>query len=250
MINKISMLGVEVADTDIIRTTQFVQQAIKEHSKTYICFAPVSTLVDCQNNSSYHAIINKAGLTVPDGIPLVWLGRFKGSQTIQRTCGPDFLQEFCRIGQQPGIRHYFFGGNEKGMQGLITRLKEKFPELQVAGYYTPGQRMAGQLEDQGVIDAINSSKADVLWVGLGSPKQDVWMYNHRHLLNVPVLLGVGAAFDFLSGQKKRAPQWMRRYGLEWFYRLCSEPKRLWKRYLFGNSKFIYYLIKKELFKHG
>lgn len=250
MINKISMLGVEVADTDIFKTTQFVQQAIKSQSKTYICFAPVSTLVDCQNDSKYYDIINKAGLTVPDGIPLVWIGRMKGSQTIQRTCGPDFLQEFCRIGQSSAMRHYFFGGSEEGLQKLIKNLKAKFPDVQIAGFHTPGMRTVGQLEDQAVVDAINASNADVLWIGLGSPKQDVWMYNHRQLLNVPVLLGVGAAFDFLSGQKKRAPVWMRRCGLEWFYRLCSEPKRLWKRYLFGNTKFIYYLIKKELFKHG
>ncbi|MBP9855311.1 MAG: WecB/TagA/CpsF family glycosyltransferase [Candidatus Omnitrophica bacterium] len=250
MINKINILGVQVADTDISKTTQFVQQAIKDQTKAYICFATASTLVDCQNNSAYRDIINNAGMVVPDGIPLVWMGRIKGSHTIQRTCGPDFLPEFCRISQDMGYRHFFFGGVEDTLKQLMANLKTKYPALQIAGYYSPGLRKVGQMEEAKLVDQMNSTKADVLWVGLGSPKQDIWMANHRSLLNIPILFGVGAAFDFLSGQKKRAPNWMKRCGLEWFYRLCSEPQRLWKRYLLGNIKFIYYLIKKELLKYG
>lgn len=244
------MLGVEVADTDIPKTVQFVEESIKKHSNTYICFAPVSTLVSCQSDQSYCNIVNRAGLTAPDGVPLVWLARFKGNRSIQRTCGPDLMQEFCRISQEAGYRHFFFGGTEDSIKQLVSNLTKKYPKLQIAGHYSPGLRKVGEMESTQVIDQINSCNPDVLWVGLGSPKQDVWMANHRALLNVPVLLGVGAAFDFLSGQKKRAPDWMKRCGLEWFYRVCSDPRRLWKRYLFGNTKFIYYLIKKELFKHG
>lgn len=250
MIQTIDMLGVAVADTDIPKTIEFVQQTIQNRSKSYVCFAPVSTLVECQRDSRYQSIINQSGLTVPDGIPLVWLGRMKGSRTIHRTCGPDFMQEFCRTGQPAGYRHFFFGGTEEMVGKLIANLKKNCPTLQVAGQYTPGLRNIDDIEDPQIIDRINASRADVLWVGLGSPKQDIWMANHLGLLNVPVLLGVGAAFDFLSGHKKRAPKWMRRCGLEWLYRVCSEPRRLWKRYLFGNSKFIYYLIKKEFLKHG
>lgn len=250
MIETVDILGVKVAATDLRSASMQVAAWVKEKQKTYVCFAPVSTIVDSQENPQYHKIINASGMTAPDGVPLVWLARMKGHKSVQRTCGPDFMEEFCRISQPSRFRHFFFGGTDDVTTRLLTNLKSKYPDLQIAGYITPGLRTAGQMEDRQVIEQINSSRADVLWIGLGSPKQDVWMANHRALLNVPVLLGVGAAFDFLSGQKKRAPDWMKHCGLEWFYRVCSEPGRLWKRYLFGNTKFIYYLIKKEIFKHG
>ena len=133
---------------------------------------------------------------------------------------------------------------------MIARLKEKFPNIQIAGHIAPPFKAIGEMEDQPTIDAINQANPDILWIGLGSPKQDYWMCNHRDQLDVPMMCGVGAAFDFLSGVKAHAPKWMQRIGLEWFFRLCCEPRRLWKRYVIGNSQFIYYLITKELLKNG
>jgi N-acetylglucosaminyldiphosphoundecaprenol N-acetyl-beta-D-mannosaminyltransferase len=182
-------------------------------------------------------------MVTPDGMPVVWLARFRGCQDIARTYGPDLMLEVCDHGQDLGLRHFFYGGTEDTLQELQQKLQGLFPRILVAGSYAPPFRREVWQEGPEVIDRINSSAADIVWVGLGSPKQDLWMQAHRPVLNAPVIVGAGAAFDFCSGAKPQAPRWMQNSGLEWFFRLCCEPRRLWKRYLIGNSLFLIYLIK-------
>jgi len=239
----IFILGVKVSVTNLQTASLFIEDCIRRRKKTYVCIAPVSTIVDVQSNDRYKDIVNNSGMTTPDGMPLVWLGKLKGERGMERTYGPDLMAAFCQFSQDKGYRHYFFGGHEASNQLLISKLKERFPRINIVGNFSPSFREIGEREEASVIEAINQASPDVLWVGLGSPKQDYWMREHRDKLDAPVMVGVGAAFDFLAGVKKQAPVWMRRIGMEWFFRLCCEPRRLWRRYLVGNTLFIYWLLK-------
>ncbi len=182
-------------------------------------------------------------MVTPDGMPLVWLARVFGYSEVKRTYGPDLMLALCDLGQQKGYKHFFYGGTPETCEKLESVFKGKFPQIKIAGHYSPPFRELTEEENNEIIEKISIIQPDILWVGLGSPKQDFWMNKNCGKLRVPVMVGVGAAFDFLSGFKRQAPLWMQRCGLEWFFRLCSEPKRLWKRYLIGNTKFMYLLIK-------
>lgn len=242
------ILGVKVNITNLSLAGETISDWIRCKQKTYVCIAPVSTIVDCQKDQQYRAIVNNAGMATPDGMPLVWLGKMRGEKIIERTYGPDLVLHLCNLSQEKGYRHYFYGSSPKTIQLLSQRLKERFPRLNIVGSFSPPVREAGSLESDDVLAQINSANPDILWVGLGSPKQDYWMCNHRSRLNVPVMIGIGAAFDFLAGTKRQAPVWMRRCGLEWLFRLLCEPRRLWRRYLLGNTQFLYLLIK-DFFKN-
>lgn len=249
MIESFDVLGVRVAVTNVPSACQAIAAWIEERRKTYVCVAPVSTIVDCQKDGEYRRVVNGSGMTTPDGIPLVWMGKLKNKKAVRRTYGPDLLLALSELSQQKGYRHYFYGGTPETNERLVGKLKSRFPRLAIAGHYAPPFRAAGEREDDRVLEGINAARPDVLWVGLGSPKQDYWMCHHRAKLDVPVMIGVGAAFDFIAGTKRQAPLWMRRAGLEWFFRLCCEPRRLWKRYLIGNVTFIYLVAKSFLRKN-
>ncbi len=240
---RLEILGVRVSDVTVPKAVQNIDGWVRARNKTYVCVAPVSTLVDCQKDSKYKNVVNQAGMVTPDGMPVVWLGRIKGSRTIERTYGPDLLTAVCQNAEH---RHFFYGGVPSTLDLLEKALKSKNPHLNIVGKISPDFSPQARLESKEVIEHINRVRPDILWVGLGSPKQDFWMSLHRPLLDVPVMIGVGAAFDFLSGVKPQAPRWMQRSGLEWIFRLVSEPRRLWKRYLIGNTKFIYYLCREQL----
>jgi N-acetylglucosaminyldiphosphoundecaprenol N-acetyl-beta-D-mannosaminyltransferase len=248
---RLDLLGVRVSDTNIPQAVATIDGWIKEKFKTYVCVAPVSTLVDCQRDGEYKAVVNRAGMVTPDGMPVVWLGKSKGSKVIARTYGPDLLTAVCEYGTGRGYRHFFYGSTAETLDRLQERLLGKAPGLNIAGKISPDFKPQACLESREIIERINQARPDILWVGLGSPKQDFWMSLNRSSIDAPVIIGVGAAFDFLSGVKPQAPRWMQRSGLEWVFRLCSEPRRLWKRYLIGNSAFIFYVCRdslKNLFK--
>ena len=242
-LKSISILDTKVSVTDLQSASSYISECIDQRKKTYVCIAPVSTVVDAQADRAYREIINNAGMTTPDGMPLVWLGRLKGERAIKRTYGPDLMTKFCELSQQKSYKHYFYGGTPETNRLLVSKLSERFPRLNIVGDFAPPMRNVGEEEDASVLEQINKADPDVMWVGLGSPKQDYWMFKHRDKLNVPVMVGVGAAFDFLAGVKKQAPRWMQNLGLEWFFRFCCEPRRLWRRYIIGNTKFIYWIIK-------
>ena len=247
MLKTISLLGVNVSRVNPALAVEQICAWVAQKQRTYVCVAPVATLVDARRDPQYLAVVNAAGMVTPDGMPVVWLARARGCRDIERTYGPDMLLDVGNQGQSLGLRHFFYGGTEDTLRKLQQRLLESYPQILVVGHYAPPFRPQVWQEEKQIIDRINGTAADIVWVGLGSPKQDFWMHLHRPLLNAPVIVGAGAAFDFCSGVKPQAPRWMQALGLEWFFRLCCEPRRLWKRYLVGNSLFLIYLIK-DFFK--
>lgn len=243
MMKTINICNVPVSSVNIPQACEIIDSWINERKKVYICVAPASTIVDCQSDGEYKKVLDGADMITPDGMPVVWVAKCMGDKNIERTYGPDLMLALCDKGQKKGYKHYLYGGTESACSLLKSVLKRRFPDIDIKGHYAPPFRPAHTQEDKKIIDEINELNPDILWVGLGSPKQDYWMVEHREQLNVPIIIGVGAAFDFLAGIKKQAPLWMRRSGLEWAFRLCCEPKRLWRRYLVGNTKFIYLLAK-------
>lgn len=240
---RVNICQVPVSVVNIDAACDIIDSWIRKRKKTYVCVAPVSTIVDCQADRAYKKVLDEADMITPDGMPLVWVGRMKGEREIARTYGPDLMLALCGQGQKRGYKHYFYGGTESTCSLLKNVLQSKLPDINIIGHYAPPFRPAHVQEDDCVIDKINETNPDILWVGLGSPKQDYWMHEHRDRLNVPVIIGVGAAFDFIAGVKRQAPRWMMKLGLEWLFRLWCEPKRLWRRYLIGNMKFIGYLLR-------
>lgn len=244
----ISILGVRISVVNLVQACAFVEECIKHKQKTYVCVAPVSTIVDCQKDPQYSKIVNGAGMVTPDGMPVVWLGKLKGQKEIERTYGPDFMLSLCQLGEKKGHRHFFYGARSETNSLMAKKLQGLFPKMKIVGTFAPSLKAIGELEHRDVLQAIDNARPDVLWIGLGSPKQDYWMHHHRDQLDVPVMVGVGAAFDFIAGTKPQAPSWMRNNGLEWLFRFCCEPRRLWKRYLIGNTQFVYYCLRDMIFK--
>ncbi|MBF0123315.1 MAG: WecB/TagA/CpsF family glycosyltransferase [Candidatus Omnitrophica bacterium] len=241
------VLDVHVSVVNLEKAATLLRSMATSHRKGYICVAPVSTIVDARRDPAYRAVINAAAMVTPDGMPVAWLGRCQGFKEVARTYGPDLMLRVCNEGRIDGLRHFFYGATKEVCDKLEHNLKKKFPALIVVGKMAPPYMEQAEPVTQDEIQAINAARPDILWVGLGSPKQDFWMSLNREALNVPVMVGIGAAFDFHSGVKPQAPVWMRVCGLEWLFRLCCEPRRLWKRYLKGNTQFMYWVVKEALF---
>ena len=200
----------------------------REYGK-YVAVTGMHGVAESRQDPRFREILNQAALVVPDGMPLVWLGRWHGHSLRRRVTGSELMLAFCReTGSQP--RHFFYGGAPGVAEDLARQLHEQF-NITVAGTYTPPFRPLSEAEEADLTSHVHAAAPDILWVGLSTPKQERWMSDHHLKLKVPVILGVGAAFDMNSGRLKRAPAWMRESGLEWFYRLLSEPRRLWRRYL-------------------
>lgn len=229
-IPRVSILGVKVSVLNMELALTQMQTWINDRVPAYVCVAPAHSIMECVNEPDLLPIFNSAGMITPDGMAVVWLMRLKGYSQVDRVYGPDLLLSTSQYGLDKGWRHFFYGGGPGVASDLVNHLQTKFPDLQIAGTYTPPFRQLTPEEDQQMIALINASNADLVWVGLSSPKQEIWMHDHVGQLNPPVLLGVGAAFDFLSGRKPQAPLWVQRSGFEWFFRLVSEPRRLWPRY--------------------
>jgi N-acetylglucosaminyldiphosphoundecaprenol N-acetyl-beta-D-mannosaminyltransferase len=241
------VLGVPVDAVQIPDVIRKMEQwiSLKDASR-YIAVTNTHVLVEAQRDSSYKQTLDSADMVVPDGMPLVWIGRRNGFHMSERVYGPDLFEGFCRETHEKGYTHFFYGGAPGTPEELARVLKSRYPRLRVVGTYAPPFRRLTREEDAQTVEMINRAAPDVLWVGLGCPKQERWMHAHRRCLTVPVMLGVGAAFDFLSGRVPQAPRWMKDHGLEWLYRLCKEPRRLWRRYLVSNSSFIYYYCLESL----
>lgn len=212
----------------------------------YVTVSNVHSVVESQRDGTFMEALNRSDLNVPDGMPIIWLGRSQGHDLTRRVYGPDLFIEFCNETQSRKYRHFFYGGAPDVVEALVNRLRERFPGFQVAGYYSPPFRPLTAEEDLRTIEMINAAAADVLWVGLGCPKQEFWMRAHRESLSVPAIIGIGQAFDIHAGKLRQAPRWMRENGLEWLFRLLLEPRRLWRRYLVYNSEFIVRLLLNSL----
>jgi len=207
----------------------------------YVCVSGMHGVMECQQDEELRRIHNAAGLVSTDGMPLVWLCRLKGQRSAERVYGPDLMLALCSRSQAKAYRHFLYGASPEVLEALAARLKARYPSLKVVGSYAPPYRQLDPLEDAQIVDLIKQANPDVVWVGLSTPKQERWMAEHVERLGVPALIGVGAAFDFHSGRKRQAPRWMQRSGLEWLFRLLSEPRRLWRRYLLNIPLFACYL---------
>lgn len=197
----------------------------------YVVIRDVHGVMRARTDLALRSAHHQADLVTPDGVPLVWSAKLLGHSNIERVCGPDLLPATCARGLEKGWRHYFYGGAPGMADALADRLRARFPGIAIAGTRCPPFRSLTKTEDQEDCDAILTAEPHFVWVGLGTPKQELWMKSHKVRLPGIILLGVGAAFDIHAGQAKRAPVWMQRSGLEWFFRLASEPRRLWRRYL-------------------
>jgi N-acetylglucosaminyldiphosphoundecaprenol N-acetyl-beta-D-mannosaminyltransferase len=227
---RVNILGVHISAVNMDQALETIGGWIARREPNYVCVTPAHTVMDCHWNPGLRRVFNDSGLTTPDGMSMVWLLQMHGYRHVRRVYGADLLWEACRISAARGWRHYFYGGLPGVGEALGAVLQERFPDLQIAGCESPPFRALTTTEDHAISERIRLSRADVVWVGTGSPRQEQWMAAHVGKMDAPVLIGVGAAFDFLSGRKKQAPRWMQRSGMEWAFRLATEPRRLWRRY--------------------
>ncbi len=236
------MLGVGVSALTMAQAVGIIEGWVASADQQYVCVTGVHGVMESQDHPELRDIHNQAGLVTPDGMPLVWVSRVKGYSQVERVYGPDLMLACCAASVRKGYRHFFYGGAPGVPERLAARLRERFPELVVAGTWSPPFRETTPAEDQATIDRINAATPDIVWVGLSTPKQERWMAGHVGRLSAPVLIGVGAAFDFHAGVKRQAPRIMQRAGLEWLFRMASEPRRLWRRYLRNNPRFVWSIV--------
>lgn len=241
------VLGVNLTGTTLTHAVDTLLDWAARREKHYVCIFAVDSVLQCQGNPRLTAIANQSGMTLTDGMPLVWLGRHAAKLDINRCYGPDVMIRTLEKGCERGIKHYFYGGaDEQVLDRLEARLRERFPQIRIAGRHAPPHRPLTAPERDAAIADIRASGADIVWVGIGTPKQDYWVGEFRELLDTPVLVAVGAAFNFHAGTVRQAPRWMMRHGLEWLFRLAMEPRRLWKRYIVGNPRFLALVLRQWL----
>lgn len=233
-----NIMGVNLAAINMSWLIEFTRKYIKELSGDYLCVSNVHTTVMSYDDESYCAVQNGGIMAIPDGGPLSSVGRKRGFTQMERTTGPDYLKEILDISVEEGYRHFFYGSTEETLEKLKVHLEKEYPGLQIAGMYSPPFRALSLEEDKEMIAMINAGNADFVWIGLGAPKQERWMSEHKGVIK-GLMVGVGAAFDYLAGNIERAPMWMQKANLEWLYRLLQEPQRLFKRYFYTNTKFIW-----------
>jgi N-acetylglucosaminyldiphosphoundecaprenol N-acetyl-beta-D-mannosaminyltransferase len=235
---RVDVLGVGISAISLDWAVAEIMRWIDDGERHYVCVTNVHTVIECQHDEALRRIHNESGLTTPDGMPLVWCARRAGAHGVTRVYGPDLMQALSKPLAQSGSSVFLYGTTTRTLELLTARLLSDFPGLRIAGSYAPPFRPLTPREDADVVRQINNSGADVVWVGLGAVKQEYWMAQHIDVLQAHVLIGVGAAFDFHAGVVKQAPLWMQRHGFEWCYRLCREPRRLWRRYLRTNPAFV------------
>jgi N-acetylglucosaminyldiphosphoundecaprenol N-acetyl-beta-D-mannosaminyltransferase len=232
------VLGVPVNAIQIPGAIATMEEWIRNKSGThFVTVTGMHGVVEAQHQATFKNILNSADLVVPDGMPLVWIGRKRGYNMPRRVYGPELMETFFKV-TGDNFRHFFYGGAEGVADLLAARMQSRYG-IRIAGTYCPPFRCLTQEEEQQVAGMIQRAAPDVLWVGLSTPKQEKWMWAFHDKVNVPVMVGVGAAFDFHTGRAKQAPVWMREHGLEWLFRLVSEPRRLWRRYLIYGSQFVW-----------
>lgn len=234
--SKFSVLGVRVDAVQIPDTIAILETWIERRDASrYVAVTGMHGVSEAQSDPAFRAALDAASLVVCDGMPLVWIGRLRGHLLQRRVYGPELMDAFCSV-TGSRYRHFFYGG-AKGVPEQLAKVMHSRHGIQIAGTYSPPFRPLTREEDQEIVAMIEAARPDVLWIGLSTPKQERWMFEHRDKLMVPAVLGVGAAFDLNTGRLNQAPRWMRENGLEWFFRLWTEPRRLWRRYLVNGSVF-------------
>lgn len=241
------MVGAFIDAVDWDEAIQRISSWASERQSRYVCICNVHSVVTGRLDAGFGQVLSGADMATPDGGPVAWMLRRLGFPDQSRINGPDLMWKYCEHAEKAGQLVFLYGGAQDSLDKLVAVLAVRFPGLKVAGAYSPPFRKLSDKEDEAIVEMINSSGAHVVWVSLGCPKQENWMARHRGVINA-VTIGVGAAFDYHTGVIKRAPVWMQDRSLEWLHRLCSEPRRLWRRYLVTNSLFIYFAIRQVLLR--
>lgn len=239
---KCNILGVDINVTNMQETINVIDQNLHNIKGNYICVSNVHTTVMAYDNEEYRGIQNGGFMALPDGKPLSIISKRRGFKEAERVTGPDLMGEMFKLSEKVGYTHYFYGSTQEVLDELKVKLNKKYPHLKIVGMYSPPFKELTVDEDNYVIKIINESNADFVWVGLGAPKQEIWMYEHRDKVN-SLMIGVGAGFEYYAEKIKRAPVIMQKLSLEWLYRLLQDPKRLFKRYLATNLKFIFLVFR-------
>lgn len=245
MRNTYRVVGLDVIDGTFESLVSWLRDQVRVRTPRRVHFCTVHLAVEAAGDPLVRRALLTADVVAPDGMPLVWLGRLQGA-TVERMCGPDVMLALVDEGRHDRLRHYFYGGAVGVADALSCELRRRYPGLCVVGTASPPFRSLTLQETQEALSRINDARPDVVWVGLGAPKQDLWLLEHRPALEAPLLMAVGAAFDFHSGRKRRAPHWMQVAGLEWAHRLLCEPRRLFGRYLFTNARFMRLVVRSWL----
>lgn len=232
------IMGVNIAAINMEWLLDYTMQNLKELSGDYMCVANVHTTVIAYEDHEYMKVQNGGIMAIPDGAPLSIIGKKRGYKYMSRTAGPSYMESVFTISVGKGWRHFFFGSTEETLDKLKMVLEKKYKGIEIAGMYSPPFRQLTDVEDVEIIERINSTNPDFVWVALGAPKQEKWMAYHQGRLK-GFMVGVGAAFDYFVGNLERAPEWMQKNSMEWIYRLIQEPKRLFQRYWYTNTKFIW-----------
>ena len=235
---RVNVLGVGISVLNLRTALAAIAGAVRDQRKGYICVTGVHGVMEAQGDAAFKKILNDAFLCTPDGMPMVWAGKLAGHREMSRVYGPDLMLDVCAWSETSGAKHFFYGGADGVAELLAQKLKAKFPKLEVVGTFTPPFRALNADEEKKLREQVGAARPDIFWVGLSTPKQEKFMAEYLPKLDATLMVGVGAAFDFHSGRVRQAPRWMQRTGLEWFYRLCCEPRRLARRYFRNNPLFV------------
>ncbi len=242
-----NVLGINVSAVDLNRTVEMADRWIAAENRGYICVTGVHGIMEAQSDPELRQILNDAFINTPDGMPMSWIGRLQGLNEMDRVFGPDLMASLCQISVERNYRHFLYGG-EPGVAGLLKqRLESRFPGLQIVGTYTPPFRNLTNEEEEEIICQLQELQPHILWVGLSTPKQERFMARYVDRLQVPLMVGVGAAFDYHTGRISDCSDWIKRAGLQWLHRLIQDPRRLWQRYLKNNPAFLW-KISLQIFK--
>ena len=245
----VDILGVKVSAINLPKTVALADMVIRSGKGGYVCVTGVHGVMEAQKDPLFRKILNDAIINTPDGMPMSWVGWLSGFRTMNRVYGPDFMLALCELSVQRGYRHFLFGGKPGVAPALQTALQARFLGLNVVGTYTPPFRALTSAEEIGLFSLVRTLQPDIIWVGLSTPKQEKFMATYSARLHVPLMVGVGAAFDIHSGQSRDAPDWVKRSGLQWLHRLAQEPRRLAPRYLKNNPLFLL-LVSRQLARNG
>ena len=232
-----SVIGSTISKTTYTAISDCVTTWAVNTESRFVCVANVHMLMEAYDSPAFREVVNKADATIPDGVPLVWMLWLKGERNLQRVYGPTFMLHILETAAREGTPVGFYGSTPQVLASLIERMQARYEGLIVAYSFSPPFHALSPVEDAVTVEEINRSGTRILFVGLGCPKQEIWMAEHRGKVNA-VMIGVGAAFDFHAGKKLQSPSWMQKIGLEWLFRLITEPRRLWKRYLYHNPRFV------------
>jgi len=244
-IPRVDVLGVGISAIDMRMAVAEIGRWIEGPDRHYVCVTGVHGVMESQRDEALLRIHNESGLTTPDGMPMVWCAHWAGARRVERVYGPDLMLAVCRQAALRGWTSFFYGAAEGVADRLAARLKGQFPALDVVGTYSPPYRELTEEEDQAVVELINATAPDIVWVGLGTPRQERWVAEHVGRLGASALLAVGAAFDFGAGTLAQAPPWMQRSGFEWAYRIYREPRRLWRRYAGAIPRFLIAIVRRR-----